>query len=36
VGDPAPPTEPPTIILKHTIKIYNNGSYSVDDGPIVA
>ncbi len=31
-----PPTEPPAVILKHTIKVYNNGSYQVDDGPIVA
>jgi hypothetical protein len=31
-----PPTQPPSPVLKHTIKIYNNGSYQVDDGPIVA
>jgi hypothetical protein len=36
VTDPAPDPDPdPTITLKHTIKIYSNGGYQVDDGPVV-
>ena len=33
---PPPPEEPPVVTLKHTVKIYSNGSYSVDDGPVIA
>jgi len=34
--DAAPIDPQPTATLKHTIKIYDNGSYQVDNGPIVA
>lgn len=32
---PPPPPEEPTITIKHTIRIYSNGSYAVDDGPVI-
>jgi len=34
--DSAPIDPQPTATLKHTIKIYSDGSYQVDNGPIVA
>lgn len=32
---PPPPPPEPTVTLKHTIKIYTDGSYQVDDGAII-
>lgn len=34
--DAPPVVEPPTVTLKHTIKIYSDGSYQVDNGVVVA
>jgi GH25 family lysozyme M1 (1,4-beta-N-acetylmuramidase) len=37
VTPPPPPPDPePTVTVKHTIKVYSNGSYSIDDGPVTA
>ena len=33
--DAPPAEEPPTVTLKHTIKIYSDGSYQVDNLPVV-
>jgi hypothetical protein len=35
VTPPPPPPPDPEVTLKHKINVYSDGSYQVDDGPVI-